>query len=425
MNALALLGGSPIAKKPVTYRWPRISENATARVQQMLREGEISYYGRAGAVAQLEDAFARRFEAEHALAVSTGTAGLHSAFFALGISRGDEVIVPSLTFLATVMPLFTLGAVPVPADSVRYTFNINVDQIERLITGRTRAIVVTHMFGLPCDMEPIVALARRHALALIEDCSHAHGAVYHGVQVGTFGDAAVFSLGAQKPITGGLGGMVTFRDRNAYERAVLFGHFNARALEEVSESKLRPFAETGLGLNYRMHPVAAAMILEQLPHLDEIIANRTANLGYLTTRLEEIPGLVPPMTPADGTRGAWYGYYPILRDELEHIPREAFVAALSAEGCPSRVPQYKPLHSTSVFQAGSFYETQLSRAYSDDDLPICLKDWSRCFPVPTFTDPGERWKIDLYGDAIAKVITHGDELAEAWAMNSDESRPLK
>lgn len=413
MTDLALLGGRPVSRESISFRWPPISSSSRQRVDSMLQRGEISYYGRQGAVAEFESLCRDEFEADHVLAVASGTAALHSAFFAAELGPGDEVIVPTFTFLATAMPLFTVGATPILADSSPGTCNLDPKQLPDLLTERTKAVVVTHMFGHPCDMDEIVTFVRDNGLLLIEDCSHAHGARYRGRQVGTFGDLSVYSMGAQKIISGGLGGILVSRTVPLHERAVLFGHFNARALDEVTLPDLQEFAYTGLGLNYRMHPLSAALLLGQLPQMHEMIEHRRENLTYLTDLLSDIDELDLPATSPDCDRGAWYGYYPMLRDP-SRLPRAALIAAMVAEGCPTRVPQYKPLHMCSVFQQGTYYAAQVPTVYQEGDLPVSTHDWSRSFPVPTFTAPTDRWKVEAYSEALHKVFAHCDELVNAW-----------
>ena len=247
MAQLALLGGPRIVTEPTGFVWPPIDAGDVVAVSALLARGEISYYGREGVVAELEDAFAAYHGVTHALTCSSGTAALHSAYFALGLEPGDEVIAPTFTFLSTVMPLFTLNAVPVLVDSEPYSGNIDPAAIEAAVTERTRAIVVVHLNGHPCDMAPIMAVARRRGLRVVEDCSHAHGAAYGNTLVGRFGDIAVWSLQGSKLVAAGQGGILLTDDTTLFERAVLFGHFRNRSFEDVHSAEYRPFATTATG----------------------------------------------------------------------------------------------------------------------------------------------------------------------------------
>jgi len=178
---LALLGGDPVVPNAPSVRWPPVTEDDARLVADMALAGELSYYGRReGHVRELEDKFNAYLGTRYALATSSGTAALHSAYFGLGLEPGSEVLAPTYTFLATVMPLFVVNAVPVLVDADPTTGNIDPGDLERHVTDRTRAIVVTHLWGNPVDMPAIMEIARRRGLMVVEDCSHAHGATCDG-----------------------------------------------------------------------------------------------------------------------------------------------------------------------------------------------------------------------------------------------------
>jgi len=290
-TSLALFGGKPAVSHPPTYSWPPITESDIALVTQLLQRKELSYYGREGEVQELEDAFKSYFNVRYTLAMSSGTAALHSAFFGLGLGPGDEVLAPTFTFLSTVMPIFVVNALPILVDAETDTGNIDPVDIERRITSGTKALVITHMQGHACHMPAIMDLVRKYRLRLIEDCSHAHGASCQGQLLGTFGDASVFSLQGSKLVAAGQGGILLTNDQEIYERATLLGHFKVRAMEEVTSEKYRRFSGTGYGLNYRMHPLAAGLAKEQFKRLDTYLKGRNDNLLYLSSRLKGIPGI--------------------------------------------------------------------------------------------------------------------------------------
>ena len=229
-SSLALFGGKPAVSHPPAYSWPPITESDIALIVEMLQRKELSYYGREGEVLELEDAFKAYLNVQYGLATSSGTAALHSAFFGLGLGPGDEVLAPTFTFLSTVMPIFVVNALPVLVDAESDTGNIDPLDIERRITPRTKALVITHMQGHACDMSAIMALVRTYGLKLIEDCSHAHGASYQGQLLGTFGNASIFSLQGSKLVAAGQGGILLTNEQEIYERATLLGHFKVRAI---------------------------------------------------------------------------------------------------------------------------------------------------------------------------------------------------
>ena len=256
---LAINGGlKTVPTEQQHYVWPPITERTRDAVLGQL-EDQISLYNRSNIVARLEDKFMAYHGKRHALLTNSGTIALYSMYVGAGFKEGDEVICPAYTFFATATPLFHMGVVPVLADSDA-TGNISARAIEEKITDRTKGIVVTHMWGLPCDMDAIMDVANKYGIPVFEDGSHAHGAVYRGRKVGTFGEAAAFSLQGKKTVTAGEGGIIVTDNDDIYYRAVLFGHFNKRCLQEIPEGhELSRFSITGMGLNLRIHPIAAAI----------------------------------------------------------------------------------------------------------------------------------------------------------------------
>lgn len=236
-SPLAVLGGSPaVTTDGPHFTWPPIRESTRQAVARQIDDA-LSIYDRSGVVARLEDALQDYLDIRHVLLTSSGTVALYSAYAACGIGPGDEVIVPAYTFLATATPLFHLGAIPVLADCDN-TGNIDVAAVEARISFRTKAIMVTHMWGIPCDMAALSQLAAKHGIMLLEDASHAHGAASGTRKVGTFGTAA-FSLNGPKPLSAGEGGLIATDDDEVYYRALLHGHYNKRCRNEIPSSTLR------------------------------------------------------------------------------------------------------------------------------------------------------------------------------------------
>lgn len=411
---LALHGGTPVLPDRHVPVWPRLTPRHVQAVTDVTRRGEISYFGREGLVRDLEDYWSARLDGRPTLAVTSGTAALHSGFYALGAQAGDEVIGPTYTFLATVMPLVQLGAVPVLADAEKDTGNIDPASVEAAITPRTVGIVATHMWGHPCEMDQLRDIARRHGLWILEDASHAHGATYRGQEVGTFGDAAAFSFQAAKIVFAGQGGLLASATKATHERAVLLGHFMVRAVEEGGE--LARYASTGFGLNYRMHPAGAALALESSADLDENIDARTRLHAQLSRRLDEIPGITPPVTRPDCTRGAFYGYKVHVGEQWTSAGLKNVIAALRAEGISVSQPGTKPLHTLPFFTDEDVPLLTRGRAdrrvYRPGDLPAAEEIWSSSLKLPTFTFADEEPLIDSYAEAFAKVYANLDELGD-------------
>ena len=421
LSNLAILGGNPMFDKAYVEPWPPITQEDINICITMLKNRELSYYGREGKVAELEDLVCKYHGVNYSIAVNTGTSSLHSAFFALGLGPGDEVLCPTYTFLATVMPLFQCYAKPVLCDCEMDTGNISPEDIERKLTERTRAIVVTHMWGHPCDMEKILKICREHNLYLIEDCSHAHGATYFGKKVGTFGEAGCFSFQASKIVTGGCAGIMITDDQEVYERAALLGHFRNRCFECVSSERYSKYSTTGFGLNYRMHPLAAAIAVNQFKDLDNRITKRCNNLDYLSSIIDDIGTIIkPPVTREGCTRGAYYGYKPkYFGYEDWGVPIDIYVNALRAEGLDINIPGSKPLHLLNIFQGGekdiySFRDNKKKLVnnyicYKKGDLPNSEIFYNHTISFPTFTYT-KKEIIDMYAETIKKIDDNKDEL---------------
>ncbi len=336
----------------MTFSWPPIDAEVQAAVLAQLRT-DISIYDRSGIIARFEDAFAARHHAPYALLTSSGTAALHSAYYALGIGPGDEVITQDYTFFATAMPLFQLGAVPVLAD-VSARGDLDLDRAASLVSSRTKALVVTHMWGNPQDTRRLRAWCDQRRLLLIEDCSHAHGAVRDGVSVGELADAAAWSLQGRKVITAGEGGIFTTPHQEVYERATLLGHFNKRAIAEVRrESALYRFAETGLGLKYRAHPLGLAMAAVYLNRLDGWLTVKQRHAARLQDVLTGLPGITV-LTPACPDRTAtFYAFVFTIDPARAGFTRDDLLRVLHRLGCTEfeTCDSMRPLHTYPIFAA--------------------------------------------------------------------------
>lgn len=387
---LAADGGAPALATPVGYPWPKRDPRWIDRVVAQVTAGNLSIYDRSGVVEEIEDAWSALHGVEHSLAVSSGTSALHSAFYALGIGPGDEVLVPAYTFFATAVPLFQLGAVPVLVDcDVRGSFDCG--HAESLVGPRTSAVVVTHMWGLPCAMDQVVAFTSRHGLGLVEDCSHAHGATFNGQLVGTFGDAGAWSMQTQKLIAGGEAGMMATRSRDVYDRAQLLGHFNKRAQAEMDPSgDLHRYADTGTGLKYRAHPLALAFAVGQVAHLPDWIQAKQTSAERLRTAFEQVPG-VSVVTRSTGERiSAHYALLLAVDADVIHGGRDRLADVIQREGIEDLdVPRAtSPLQTYEIFRSpispvhtytGSSVRSELPRstALSQDTMKISVP----CFPA--------------------------------------------
>jgi len=308
--------------------------------------GKFSIYGMDGIFKTLEDRFSKIHNQKFTILTNTGTSSLSSAYFGLNLKEGNEVICPIFTFIATVTPLLRLGCIPVFADCDKHG-RMETNNLQKLLTEKTKALVVTHMWGVPNDMETIVKFCKENNLKLIEDASHAHLTKYNGKYLGTFGDVGCFSLGAKKIISGGEGGLLTTNDEEVYIRATLLGHFNMRAEESLTnisvnlQNKYNNLV-SGFGENYRMHPYSAVMINALLDEINEIIENRYKVLLYFSEKIDELENIsVHPVA-----KGAMYGFKPkIISDNLDEI-----IKKIKDKGLKIKYLDTVPLLEDKVFE---------------------------------------------------------------------------
>jgi perosamine synthetase len=314
----------------------QLDGNELRYVTECIESGWISSAGRF--VVDFEQRFAAAMGCRHGVACANGTTALHLALATLGLAPGDEVILPTFTMIATANAVSYTGASPVLVDAEAVTCNMDAAQIEDKLTPRTRAIVVVHTYGHPADMDPILQLARRHGLAVIEDAAEAHGAVYRGRAAGSLGDAAVFSFYGNKIITTGEGGMVT---TNNPELARV-----ARRLRDHAFSADRHFWHHYLGFNYRMTNLQAAVGLAQTERLDRLVAARRTNARLYNEALGGVRGLSLPVELADVTNVFWM--YALRVEDDFGCSRDELRRRLARQGIETRT-FFIPVHLQPIY----------------------------------------------------------------------------
>jgi dTDP-4-amino-4,6-dideoxygalactose transaminase len=406
----AILGGpkSVTLDHDEALRWPVFTAEDEAAVLRVLRDGDLSLHP---VTRQLEADYREYFGVRHALAHCNGTAALLAAFFALDLRPGDEVLAPSATFWASVLPMLWLGAVPVFCESEMQRLGLDPEDAERRITPRTRAMVVVHLWGMPSKMTELLLLARKYNLKVVEDASHAQGAVWRERKCGTLGDVAVFSLQSSKLAPAGEGGILLTNDDKLMERATCLG--DIERIRELDTSSQR-FAATSFGIKTRMAPLSAAIGRVQLRHLDARNARRNENMEYLSERLERL-GVHTFRGPAH-VRRVYFEYLMGLPESV--LPRELFVRALQAEGCHAALPRYPLLHQQPIFTEGAF--NQIARLghphplphYNEADLPATTQANAALLRLPTFPHAC-RDLLDQYVCAFEKVLSNAGRIMAA------------
>ncbi len=397
LSKLAVEGGRP-TRSAMFSPWPYFESEEMEAAAQVLRSGKVNYWtGDEGR--QFEQEYAEYVGTKHAIAVANGTVGLELALFALGIGPGDEVVTTSRTFIASASCVAMRGARPIMADVDRDSQNITAETIRQEITPRTKAIIAVHLAGWPCDMDPILELARERGLRVIEDCAQAHGARDKGRPVGSMGDINSFSFCQDKIMTtGGEGGLVTTNCDEYWERAWSFKD-HGKSYDAVYRREHGPgfrWLHEQFGTNWRLTEMQSAMGRVLLRKLDSQVAIRRGHAERLNAAFSEIPALRTTLPPAD-TFHSYYKYYVFVRPELLAAgwDRDRIQAAILAEGIPCL--------------SGSCSEIYLEKAFEglrpQYRLPVAceLGETSLMFLVhPTLSDV----EIDDTIAAVRKVMEH-------------------
>lgn len=316
---------------------PLVRQREIDCVVDALRTGEISGTG-GQFLRRFERDFAAYCSCSHGIATSNGTTALHLAAAAVGIGPGDEVLISTLTNMATFFAVLYQGATPVPVDVEKDTWNLDPSQLERLVTPRTKAVIVVHLYGHPANMDPILEFARRHHLYVIEDAAQAHGALYKGRKVGSVGDIGCFSFYANKILTTGEGGMVTTNDSAIAERA--------RSLGGLAYGRRQRFMHTDVGFNYRMTNLQAALGCAQLERIEEIVENKRRVARLYSELLSSVPDLQLPIEKPYA-RNVYWMYHIVLKD-FGRQERDRVMQLLAERGIETR-PAFIPYNLQDIF----------------------------------------------------------------------------
>lgn len=324
---------------------PFLVEKELEYVTDCLKTNWISSRGKY--IEEFERKFANYCGCKYGISTTSGTTAIHLALASLEIGPGDEVIVPTFTMISTVFAIVYTGAKPVLVDAEPQTWNIDVTKIEDKITKRTRAIMPVHIYGHPCDMDPIMELAMKYNLWVIEDAAEAHGAEYKGRKVGGIGQANCFSFYANKIITTGEGGMVITNDRQIAEKA--------RGLKDLAHSKEKRFLHIDLGFNYRMTNIQAAIGLAQLERIDELVQRRRNNAYLYNSLLKDIGGIkLPP--EKEWAKNVYWMYSILIKDEFG-MSRDELMSKLGQKGIETR-SFFIPMHRQPVFRNMGIFDKE-------------------------------------------------------------------
>jgi dTDP-4-amino-4,6-dideoxygalactose transaminase len=419
MPAKLAIEGGPKAVTSVKAGWPAFDEKAIKAVENVLRSGKVNYWtGPRGM--EFEKRFAEWQGSKYAISVATGTAALHVGLTAMGIGPGDEVIVPSYTFIASSFSVVQAGAIPRFADVNMDDHCISIESAEKLVSPRTKAIMPVHLYGNVCNMDKVIAFAKKHNILVIEDNAEAFGGYYKGRKTGTIGDISGCSFCQNKTFTtGGEGGMVTTDNEEYAWIARSFRDHGYDVKQRLSllelEQKL-PYIHNMVGWNYRMTEMQSAIGIAELDRMDSWnMPNRRRNAKIIIDRIRELPQVINFPVDTEERRNGWYVMAFSLDIENMNCDIKQFADAMVAEGAPVWKVFWPQCHVEQAYQKhNSFgksgfpfrsaeYTTPGSADYTNVEVPNAR--WHEdhtftCFAFPTYTEEN----CEQIGDALRKVI---------------------
>lgn len=423
---LAIHGGLKVVPDGLHKSWPTITQDDIDAVVAVLKRG-VLWGPMEEEVLGLQKEFADYIGAKHALVVNSGTAALHACVCAAGVEAGDEVITPAYSFWATSQAVLAHHGIPVFVDIDPDSMNMDPRKIEEKITEKTKALLPVHVHGLCADMDPMLKIAKKYNLKVIEDAAQAAGAKYKGRSAGVLGDIAGFSLNGSKNLPAGEGGIVTSNDDELMDRARKMAMFGEKA---IPKGMIRLYDAEIMGFNYRNNEMADALCRSILKRYDTLQAQRKELCEYLTTHLGKIKGVRPAEEP-QGYVHAWHLYkvrvYPEqlgIKDIHVKRFRWAVQKALQKEGCDLFEWHNMPVPAQKIFQRRDAYgkgapwtcghASQQARnmVYDPFDYPVCVDMFDRSFCIKPIYPPNDLKLMEYYVEAFHKVFDHLDEVME-------------
>ncbi len=353
-ETLATDGGAPAVtyakrKHSALTRWPRYGAAEKKELHELIDRGD--FYQQ---LPRFEKAIKNYVKSPYVQSHCNGTSALTSAFFALDLPPGSEIMVPSYTFFATILPMRFFGYVPIFVDIDPKTVCFDLNDAAGKLTSRTKAMVPMHSWGMPCEMDQIMDFAKKHGLLVLEDAAQAHGASMQGKALGTWGEIGIWSFQASKPLPMIEGGMGAYRKRKYYERAAAFGHYKAPPTFPTGSTN-RKYEGTGFGQKYRMHPFGAVVGLKQLEALDQRSALVEKQVRSLNDRLLALPGLSEPRIRPDQKRAYYSANMLFLDSAKAGFSRDQLLKALKAEGVRAHSWDYPEQHKFAIYSESKWW----------------------------------------------------------------------
>lgn len=363
---------------------PILNGNEKKYLNECIDTGWISSEG--PFIKRFEEGIASRVGRKYAVAVSNGTVAIDAAVTALGICRDDEVIMPAFTIISCISQIIRIGAKPVLVDSDPFTWNMDVSQIESRITSKTKAIMIVHIYGLPVDVDPVLALAKKYGLKVIEDAAEMHGQTYKGRPCGSFGDISTFSFYPNKHITTGEGGMIVTDDEALFKKS--------QSLRNLCFQPHRRFVHEELGWNMRMTNLQAALGVAQLEKLDHFVARKRAMGKRYTELFSDLQEYVElPLEKTEYAKNIYWVYGMVLKDRMP-FGADMAMKKLEAVGVGTR-PFFYPMHKQPVFQKMGLFQ--------GESYPVAEKLAERGFYIPSGLALSED-QMRLVAERIIKVF---------------------
>ena len=400
VETLALRGGpkAVTADTSDAWKWPRYGK---AEEQALI---DLLYAPSYDPNEALEAEWSTYLGVPYAKAHFNGTSALCSMFFALNLPPGSEIMVPSYTFFATIVPMRLFGLVPVFVDINPRTLNFDLEDAKKRLTPNTKAVLPVHWIGLPADMDHIGDWAKEKGLIVLEDAAHAHGASLKGKKMGTWGRMGIFSYQMSKPLPAIEGGMGVYQNKDDHDRATAFGNYDMKGVTD--DSPYFKYKGSGLGLKFRMHPMAAALARCQLKGLDERSAAGAAQVRRLNDRLIQLPGLYEQSSGRDDMQRLYYAWNMLFIDEKEAgMSRDKVVEALKAEGVNVSGTSYTLQHELPLYAEAEWWH----HPPVIPDLPGSTQANATSIGLPFFTAEAPEL-CDQYVTAFEKVWAHKAEL---------------
>ncbi|MCX5769752.1 MAG: DegT/DnrJ/EryC1/StrS family aminotransferase [Candidatus Hydrogenedentes bacterium] len=400
-EALAVNGGPKTVTAPhdAAIHWPQYGKDEEEAMLAMLRAPSYD------AVKQLEDEWAQFLGVPYAKAHCNGTSALASMFFALNLPAGSEIMAPSYTFFATIMPMRFFGLVPVFVDINPHTLNFDLEDAKKRLTPNTKAVLPVHWIGLPADMDLIGDWAKEKGLIVCEDAAHSQGSRLKGKHMGTWGRMSITSYQMTKALPGIEGGMGMYQDKEDFERATSLGNYDMPGIDK--NGNYFKYKGSGLGLKFRMHPMAAALVRCQLKGLVARNEVGAKQVRAMNDRLAQLPGLYEQSSGRKDMQRMHYAWNMLFIDEKEAgMTRDAAVKALQAEGVKADALHYTLQHELPVYREEGWWH----HLPTIPDLPGSVKANATSIALPYFTSEAPEL-VEQYVKAFEKVWAHRTELS--------------